>query len=148
MSNTPKLVTTGEREIFGPDLVLEDEEKVKIIKRNLEAAQARQKSYHNKRRTPLRFEVGDHVYLNVSPTRGVQRFGVKGKLAPHYIGPYEIREACGPVAYKLKLPSKLSAIHDVFHISQPKKCVRVPIEILIETRSGSRTRFDLPRAPC
>jgi hypothetical protein len=98
---------TGERECFGPDLVLKAEEKVKIIKKNLEAAQARQKSYHDKRRKPLQFEVGDHVYLKVSPTKGVQRFGIKGKLAPRYIGPYEIVEACGPVAYKLKLPFKL-----------------------------------------
>jgi hypothetical protein len=122
---------TGEKEIFGPDLVLEAEEKVKIIKKNLEAAQARQKRYHNRRRKPLRFEVGDHVYLKVSPTKGVQRFGIKGKIAPRYIGPYEIKEACGPVAYKLKLPTKLSAIHNVF-ISQLNKCVRVPTEILIE----------------
>jgi hypothetical protein len=84
-----------EREIFGPGLVLEAEEKVRVIKKHLEAAQARQKSYHDKRRKPLQFEVGDHVYLKVSPTKGVQRFGIKGKLAPHYIGPYEIKELVG-----------------------------------------------------
>jgi hypothetical protein len=84
----------GEREIFGPDLVSEAERKVKLIRKNLEAAQARQKSYHDKRRKPLhdkrrkplQFEVGDFVYLKVSPTKGVQRFGIKGKLAPRYIG--------------------------------------------------------------
>jgi hypothetical protein len=76
--------------------------------------------------------VGDFVYLKVSPTKGVQRFGIKGKLAPHYIGPYEIIEACEPVAYKLKLPSKLSAIHSVFHVSQLKKCVRLPTKIIAE----------------
>jgi hypothetical protein len=111
-----------EREIFGPDLVLEAEEKVRVIKKNLETAQARQKSYYDKRRKPLQFEVGDHVYLKVSPTKGVQRFGIKGKLAPRYIGPYEIIETCGPVAYQLKLPPHMSAIHDVFHISQLHKC--------------------------
>jgi hypothetical protein len=67
-----------EREIFGPDLVTEAERKVKLIKKNLEVAQARQKSYHDKRRKPLQFEVGDFVYLKVSPTNGVQRFGIKG----------------------------------------------------------------------
>jgi hypothetical protein len=72
------------------------------------------------------------VYLKVSPTKGVQRFGIKRKLAPRYIGPYEIKEICGPVAYKLKLPPHMSAIHDVFHVSQLKKCVRLPKEVLPE----------------
>jgi hypothetical protein len=122
----------GEREIFGPDLVSEAERKVKIIRKNLEASQARKKSYHDKRRKPLQFEVGDYVYLKVLPTKGVQRFGIKGKLAPRYIGPYEIIEACGPVAYKLKLPPKMSAIHNAFHVSQLKKCIRLPMEVLTE----------------
>jgi hypothetical protein len=88
---------TGQRKIFGPDLVTEAEEKVKIIQSNLETAQSRQKSYADKQRKPLQFEVGDFVYLRVSPTRGVQRFGMKGKLAPRYVGPFEILETCGPV---------------------------------------------------
>ena len=92
---------TGERKIFGPELVVESEEKVKIIQANLRAAQSRQKSYFDTQRKPLRFSVGDHVYLRVSPTLGVQRFGVKGKLAPRYVGPYEIIKECGPVAYRL-----------------------------------------------
>jgi hypothetical protein len=120
----------GEREIFGPDLVSEAERKVKLIRKNLEAAQARKKSYHDKRRKPLQFEVGDFVYLKVSPTKGVQRFGIKGKLTPRYIGPYEIIEACGPVAYKLKLPPNMSAIHKVFHVSQLKKCIRIPTKVV------------------
>ena len=68
--------------------------------------------------------------MRVSPTRGVQRFGVKGKLAPRYIGPFEITETCGPVAYRLRLPSQLTAIHDAFHVSQLRKCIKVPTEIL------------------
>jgi hypothetical protein len=70
------------------------------------------------------------VYLRVSPTRGIQRFGVKGKLAPRYIGPFEIIKFYGPVAYRLQLPPQLAAIHDIFHISQLRKCVKVPIEII------------------
>jgi hypothetical protein len=108
------------------------QQKVKLIRKNLEAAQARQKIYHDKRRKPLQFEVGDFVYLKVSPTKGVQGFGIKGKLAPRYIRPYVIVETCGPVAYKLKLPPKISAIHNVFHVSQLKKCVRLPTEIIVE----------------
>jgi hypothetical protein len=64
------------------------------------------------------------------PTKGVQRFGIKGNLAPRYVRPFELTEACGPVAYRICLPSQLAAIHDVFHISQLKKCIKVPTEIL------------------
>jgi hypothetical protein len=109
---------------------MEAEEKVKTIQSNLTAAQSRQKSYADIRRRPLQFQVGDFVYLRVSPTRGVQRFGVKGKLAPRYIGPFEILEICGPVAYRLLLPPQLAAIHDIFHVSQLRKCVKVPTEII------------------
>jgi hypothetical protein len=121
---------TGERKVFGPDLVSEAEEKIRIIQANLKTAQSRQKSYAEIRRKPLQFQIGDFVYLRVSPTRGVQRFGVKGKLAPRYIGPFEVLEVCGPVAYRLQLPSQLTAIHNIFHVSQLKKCVKIPTEII------------------
>src|SRR6185295_17548216 len=98
------------------------------IQANLKIAQSRQKSYADKRRDPLVFKVGDHVYLKVSPWKGVQRFGIKGKLAPRYIGPYPIVERCGPVAYRLDLPANLSADHDIFHVSQLRMCLRVPTE--------------------
>jgi hypothetical protein len=65
-----------------------------------------------------------------SPTRGIQWFGVKGKLAPRYIGPFEILEICGTLAYHLQLPPQLAAIHDIFHVSQLKKCIKTPIEII------------------
>jgi hypothetical protein len=116
----------GERWFFRPDMVKEMEEKVQRIIHNLKEAQARQKSYANKRRQPLYFQVGDHVYLKVSPTKGVSCFGVKGKLAPRYIGPFLIIEQCGPVAYRLQLPETLSAVRNVFHVSQLKKCLRDP----------------------
>jgi hypothetical protein len=82
---------TSERKIFGPDLVTEAQEKVKTIQNNLKVAQSRQKSYADIRRRPLQFQIGDFVYLRVSPARGIQWFGVKGKLAPRYIGPFEIK---------------------------------------------------------
>ncbi|WVZ84436.1 hypothetical protein U9M48_031469 [Paspalum notatum var. saurae] len=118
----------GERVTFGPDLVTQAEEQVKFIHSNLKRAQSRQKSYSDKRRRPLAFEKGDHVYLRVSPMKGVNRFGVKGKLAPRYVGPFKITERCGSVAYRLELPPHLAAVHDVFHVSQLKKCLRVPEE--------------------
>ena len=130
MSNSFELVTDRRTQIFGPDLVTKAENKVRVIQANLKAAQSRQKSYADKRRKPLQFEVGDLVYLQVSPTKGVQRFRLKGKLAPRYIGPFEILEECGPVAYRIRLPSRLAAVHDVFHVSQFRKCVKIPGEII------------------
>ncbi|WVZ70428.1 hypothetical protein U9M48_019099 [Paspalum notatum var. saurae] len=120
----------GERVTFGPDLVTQAKEQVKYIHNNLKRAQSRQKSYSDKRRRPLVFEEDDHVYLRVSPMKGVHRFGVKGKLAPRYIGPFKITERCGSVAYRLELPSHLAAIQDVFHVSQLKKYLRVPEEVV------------------
>ncbi|WVZ76279.1 hypothetical protein U9M48_024266 [Paspalum notatum var. saurae] len=120
----------GERVTFGPDLVTQAEEQVKFIHSNLKRAQSRQKSYSDKRRRPLVFEKGDHVYLWVSPMKTVHRFRVKGKLAPRYVGPFKITEQCGPVAYRLELPPHLAAVHDVFHVSQLKKCLRVPKEAI------------------
>jgi hypothetical protein len=92
----------------------------------LKEAQARQKSYTDKRRIPLYFLVGDYVYLKVSLIKGISHFGVKGKLAPRYIGPFPILERYGPVAYRLQLPETLFVVHNVFHVSQLKKCLRVP----------------------
>lgn len=97
------------------------EEKVRLIEANMKAAQSRQKSYVDRRRRPLAFKIGDHVYLKVSPMKGVNCFGAKGKLAPRYVGPFPIMQKCGPVAYHLKLPEQLSTVYDVFHISQLKK---------------------------
>jgi hypothetical protein len=106
-------------------MVKEMEEKVQQIIHSLKEAQARQKSYADKRRQPLYFQVEDYVYLKVSPMKGVSRFGVKGKLAPRYIGMFSILERCGPVAYRLQLRETLSIVHNVFHVSQLKKCLRV-----------------------
>jgi hypothetical protein len=115
----------GERTLFGPKLVQEAEEKVSVIRENLRAAQMRQKSYHDKAKAPREFEVGNYVYLKVSPTKGVQRFGVKGKLAPRYIGPYEVTEKFGTTAYRIRLPDQLSTV-------QLKKCEQVPETQIIE----------------
>jgi hypothetical protein len=99
---------------------------VQVIRENLKLARMKQKSYHDKGMTPWQFEVGDYVYLKVSPTKGVQRFGVKGKLAPRYIGPYEIIEVCGPVAYRIRLPERFFTVHNVLHVTQLKRGVHVP----------------------
>jgi hypothetical protein len=116
----------SERQVFGPDILLEVEENIRKVRENLKIVQSRQRSYADTRRRDLSFEVGDYVYLKVSPIRGIKRFGVKGKQEPQYIGPYQIQARHGEVAYQLSLPESLSAVHDVFHVSQLKKCLRVP----------------------
>ena len=123
---------SGERVIFGPEIVAQAEEKVRLIQSNLKTAQSRQQSYANKRRRLLEFQVGDFVYLRVSPTKGVQRFGIRGKLAPRYIGPFQILERCGPVAYRLELPVNLSGVHNIFHVSQLKRCLKAPHDVTIQ----------------
>jgi hypothetical protein len=79
----------------------------------------------------LEFEVGDHVYFMVSPMKGVKRFGMKGKLAPRYIGPFLILEKCGTVAYKLDLSPSLDGVHDIFHVSQLKKCLKASVDVVL-----------------
>jgi hypothetical protein len=116
--------------VFGLDILLEAEENIIMVRENQKTAQSRQRSYADTRRRDLSFEVGDYVYLKVSPIRGIKRFGVKGKLAPRYIGSYKIQARRGEVAYHLSLPESLTAVHDVFHVSQLKKCLRVPEEQL------------------
>jgi hypothetical protein len=101
-----------------------------MVRENLRVAQSRQKSYTDHRRRELRFEVGDFVYLMVSPMRGLHHFKVRDKFAPRFIGPFKIMEKRGEVAYQLELPPQLSDVHDVFHVSQYKKCMRVPKELI------------------
>ncbi|WVZ76152.1 hypothetical protein U9M48_024150 [Paspalum notatum var. saurae] len=119
---------TGEKQVFGPDIIQDAEQQLRIIQENLRVAQSRQRSYADVHRRDLSFKVNDHVYLKVSPMRGIRRFNMKGKLAPRYIGPFKILEKKGEVAYRLELPPSLSGVHDVFHVSQLKKCLRVPEE--------------------
>ena len=73
------------------------------------------------------------MYLKVAPMKGVQRLGVKRKLAPRYVGPYQIIERKGNVTYKLQLPLEMSVIFDVFHVSQLKRCLRIPKEAIAPT---------------
>ena len=114
--------------MFGPDVLRDMEEQVRMIRDNLRVAQSRQKSYANTRRRELVFEIGNYVYLKVSPMKSVRRFNMKGKLSPRYIGPFKILERRGEVAYQLELPESLLGVHDVFHVFQLKKCLRIPEE--------------------
>nr|GEW14165.1 putative reverse transcriptase domain-containing protein [Tanacetum cinerariifolium] len=116
-------VEIREGSLIGPELVLETTDNVLLIKEKLKATRDHQKSYADERRKPLEFEVGDQVLLKASPWKGVVRFGKKGKLSPRYVGPFEILERIGLVGYRLRLPKELNSMHDIFHVSNLKKCL-------------------------
>ncbi|KAJ9539320.1 hypothetical protein OSB04_032053 [Centaurea solstitialis] len=123
----------GRKQLAGPEIIQQTADKVTQIRERLKVAQDRQKSYADKRRKPIDFQVDDKVLLKVSPWKGVLRFGKKGKLRPRYIGPYKITKKIGAVAYQLELPEELKSIHNTFHVSNLKKCrakedIVIPVE--------------------
>nr|GEY02882.1 retrotransposable element Tf2 [Tanacetum cinerariifolium] len=120
------LLLVGEGWLIGPELVQKTTEKISQIKDRLKAAHDHQKCYADKRRKPLEFSVGDYVLLKVSPWKGVVRFAKKGKLAPRFVGPFDIVEKVGLVAYRLDLPEELNGVHDMFHVSNLNKCLVDP----------------------
>ncbi|KAI5334329.1 hypothetical protein L3X38_024462 [Prunus dulcis] len=122
----------GEHRLEVPEDVERTKKQVELNRERLKAAQDRQKSYADNRRKDLQFEVGDWVFLKLSPWKGVVRFGKMGELSPRYIGPYEILEHVGLVAYRLALPSDLSRLHDVFHFSMLCKYISDPSHLLEE----------------
>jgi hypothetical protein len=124
-------IKPGEKVIFGPDRINEAKATVHRIQDNLNAAKACQESYDNKMHQHLEFKVGDHMYLRVSPMKGMKRFGMKGKLAPRYIRPFPVLEKCGTTTYKLDLPPSLAVVHDIFHISLLKKYLKAPVDVVL-----------------
>ena len=107
----------GDHLLLGPNMVQDAVRKVELVRDRMRATQSRQKSYANNRRRELEFDVGDHVFLKISPFKGVMRFGQKGKLSPRYIGPFEILRRWGSIAYELALPPERFGVHPVFHVS-------------------------------
>ena len=103
--------------MIGPNIVIDTEEKFHIIRQRLKAAGDRQKSYADLKSKYIEYEVGDKVFLKVSPWKKVLRFGKNVKLSPRFIGPYEVLEIIRLVANHLALPPKLAKLHDVFHVS-------------------------------
>ena len=110
-----------EHKIIGPNLVKDTEEKVHIIQQRLKVSSDRQRSYANLKRKDIEYEVGDKVFSKVSSWKKILRLGRKGKPSPRCIGPYEILERVGPVAYRLALPLELAKLHDVFHVSMLRR---------------------------
>ena len=115
-----------EKVVTGPELVQETIEKVAVIKQRMKEAQDRQKSWADLKRKEMEFEVGDFVFLNVKPIKSLQRGKYQGKLSPRYVGPYEVVEKVGNLAYRLALPTSLSNLHDVFHVSVLRKFLPNP----------------------
>ena len=120
----------GESSITSPDLIRDTSEKVSLIRHRLLTAQSRHKSYADVRRRPLEFEVGDHVFLKVMVKRGVVRFGKREKLSPRFIGPFEILESVGTVAYWLALPPSMTSVHEVFHVSMLRRYTPDPAHVV------------------
>jgi len=120
----------GERRLSKVELIDQTINVVNKIRERLRAAQDRRKSYADVRHRPLIFDVGGHVFLKVSPLKGNLRFRQRGKLAPRYIGPFEILQRVGPVAYRLALPPTLQGIHDVFHVSQLRRYIHDPQHVI------------------
>ncbi|GFY97645.1 hypothetical protein Acr_12g0001860 [Actinidia rufa] len=119
-----------ERQMLGPEIVQLTTDKIKVIQQRLQTAQSRQKSYTDVRRQDLEFGEGDHVFLKISPSKGINRFGKRGKLKPRYIGPFEVLQRIGTVAYRIALPPELSHVHDVFHVSMLRKYVHDPAHVI------------------
>ena len=111
----------SERKVIGPDLIQKTEEKVKMIRERLKVATDRQKSYVDMKRKYIRYEIDEKFFLKVSPWEKVMRFRKKVKLSPRFIGPYEVTEKVGPVAYRFTLPSELEKIHNFFHVSMLRR---------------------------
>jgi hypothetical protein len=132
---------------FRPDIIKEAGMIVHRVQENLKAVKSRQEIDANKRHRSLAFEVGDHVYSRVSPIKSVKRFGVKGKLAPRYIGPFLILEKCGTVAYKVDLSPSLAGVHDIFHVSQLKKCLKAPMDVVLPEVTPLEADLSYPDQP-
>ena len=122
------LAEVGDKQLLGPQMIRETSENIKVVREKMKTVQTRHKSYADKHRRALEFKVGDHVFLQVSPVRGIVHFGQKrGKLSPRFIGPFEILERVGQVEYRLALPPKMSGVHNVFHVSMLRRCSHNPL---------------------
>jgi ribosomal protein L21E len=115
---------------MGPKIIQDTKDKVALIRKRMLTAQSRQKSYIDKGRFLVNFEVGDQVFLKVSPMKGVMRFGKKGKLSPRYVGPFMIIKIVGPMAYRVELPPELAEVHNVFHVSMFRRDVHDPLHVV------------------
>ena len=116
----------GKTSLLGHEIIDDSLDKVWVIMDRIKTTYSQQRSYANNIRRELKFEVGDMVYLKISPMKGVMRFGKKGMLNPWYVGPCEILQRVGKVSYELKLPSELDLLHSIFHVSMLRSVMATP----------------------
>jgi hypothetical protein len=120
-----------ERQFFRKEIIQDTKDKIVVIRQRMAVAQSQQKSYVDNRRRALEFEVRDHVFLKISPMKGVMRFCKKGKLSPRFIGLFEIMQRIGKLAYRVALPPDLAGTHDLFHVSMLRKYICNP-DLIVE----------------
>ena len=120
----------GEKFVVEPGAIKEMNEQITRIHHLMQVARIQHKNYSDRRRQELEFQVGDKVFLRVSPMKGVFRFGARGKLKLRFVGPFEILEKVEPVAYQIALPPHLTEVHDVFHISNLRRYIYDPRHII------------------
>jgi hypothetical protein len=138
---------TGERSLVGPDIVQQAEEQVRIVREHLKSAQSHQKSNYDRKHQEMVYQPGEQAYLRVTPLKGTHRFGIKDKLAPRYIGPFRILARRVEVAYQLQLPPNLPQVHDVFHVSQLRRCFKDPIRAVDHAVLELREDLSYPEYP-
>ena len=147
LGNTLCWDEVGEARLLGPDLVRATAEKVKVIRERMKAAQDRQKSQADAKRQDREFSVGEHVFLKVSPWRGVKRFGKRGKLSPRFVGPFEILDRVGNLAYRVALPPDWKQMHNVFHVSLLRRYVRDPSHVIQYERVQPSVNLNYEEVP-
>ncbi|XP_017621027.1 uncharacterized protein LOC108465215 [Gossypium arboreum] len=140
-------IELGERRILGPKLIFDTEDKVKLIRDRLKEASDRQKSYADLKRKEIKYSIGDYVFLKVSPSKKILRFGRKAKLSLRFIGPYRILKHVGLVTCQLELPPKLDRIHDVFHISMLRRYCSDPLQIVLVEEIEVRPDLTIEEEP-
>ena len=137
----------GEAFVLGPKFLQQKTSKVTLIQDRMWATQSRQKSYADKRRQPLEFEEGDHVFLRVTPTTGIERVLKLRKLTPRFIGPFQITRRIGTTTYEISLPPHLANLHNVFHISQMRKYIASLDHVLESYEVQVREDLTMPVGP-